>query len=96
MKAIAIFLLFVGVVMIMQGYYQRKAECPAAKMSIKYATPELIDLQMAQDSMLEKQFASMFDATKPYRELSAGTYTGVDTNIPKPSLPTTGIRNPSI
>lgn len=87
MKAIAIFILFVGVVMIMQGYYQRKSECPAAVVQVKYATPEIIDLQMAQDSLLEKQFASMFDATKPYREYSAGTYKPSEDSIPKPSLP---------
>lgn len=72
MKAIAVFLLFLGVVLIMQGFYARKGAtgaCPAQKVQIKYVPRELIDEQMAQDSKLDKQFAGMFDSINPREKL---------------------------
>lgn len=65
MKAVAVFFLFVGVVLVLQGFYARRSACPAQKVQIKYVGRELIDEQMDQDSKLEKQFASMFDSANP-------------------------------
>ena len=36
MKAIAIFLLFIGTILIVQGYYSKKNTCDKEKIIVKY------------------------------------------------------------
>ena len=62
MKAIAVFFLFVGMVLVLQGYYSRNT-CPQT-VQIQYADREIIDKQYEQDSVLEKQFKPMFQQIK--------------------------------
>ena len=43
MKAIAVFLLFIGMFLVVQGYYQQTAACPAPKVEVKYIPKSLYD-----------------------------------------------------
>ena len=68
MKAIAVLILFVGVIMVMQGYYKQKNSCPAQTVQIKYVDRELIDKQYEQDSLIDKQFAGLFNSSAPLEQ----------------------------
>lgn len=58
MKSIAIFLLFVGVVLIIQGYYQNISACPKPKTIIKYVPrAEYED----ENQNLDTYFKGMFE-----------------------------------
>ena len=62
MKSIAIFLLFVGVVLIIQGYYSNIAACPKPKTNIKYIPRSSYEDQLSVDnSSLTSMYKGMFD-----------------------------------
>lgn len=66
MNAIAVFLLFVGMFLIVQGYYDRKSECPAPKVEIKYIPRSLYEEQLSPEQSVSQQFRSMFEDTSPW------------------------------
>lgn len=68
MKAIAVFLLFVGMFLIVQGYYQRKNECPAPAVQVKYVPRSVYEDQLAEDSgtAVTRQFKSLFEDVAPW------------------------------
>lgn len=66
MNTIAVFLLFIGMFLIVQGYYDRKSACPAPKVEIKYIPRSLYEEQLSPDQSISQQFKSMFEDTSPW------------------------------
>ena len=72
MKAIAIFLLFVGMFLVVQGYYSQKTHCPVPEIQVKYIPQSQYDEQLPSDpskqdkEALKKHFKSMFESTNPW------------------------------
>jgi hypothetical protein len=67
MKAIAVFMLFIGMFLVVQGYYAKKTVCPAPEVQVKYIPRSLYDEQLSDDpsSMVSKQFKGMFEDIDP-------------------------------
>jgi hypothetical protein len=62
MKAIAIFILFIGTILIVQGYYSKKSNiCDKEKIIIKYIPRSVYEEQMTPEESLESYYKSMFD-----------------------------------
>ena len=61
MKAIAIFLLFIGSIMIIQGYYNNKSVCKKDKVVVKYVTRSVYDEQLKPEESLQTFYKSMFE-----------------------------------
>ena len=61
MKSIAIFLLFIGTVLIIQGYYSNKASCPKPKTVVKYIPRSLYEEQLSKDQNLDSFYKSLFE-----------------------------------
>jgi hypothetical protein len=66
MKAIAVFLLFIGMFLVVQGYYQQTAACPAPKVEVKYIPRSLYDEQLSDEKKLQVQFKSLFEDVSPW------------------------------
>lgn len=60
------FLLFVGMFLIVQGYYQRREACPKPKTEIKYIPRSLYEEQLSDEQKLGLQFKSMFEDVSPW------------------------------
>ena len=65
MKAISVFLLFVGMFLIVQGYYSQKAACPSPKVNVKYIPATLYDEQLSEPTVA-KHFKTMFEDVQPW------------------------------
>lgn len=65
MKAISVFLLFVGMFLVVQGYYSQKVACPKPKVQIKYIPKTLYDEQLSEPTV-EKHFKGMFEDIQPW------------------------------
>lgn len=65
MKSIAIFLLFVGTVLIIQGYYSNLSACPKPKTIIKYVPRTVYEEQLSEKENLDTYYKSLFDQTQP-------------------------------
>ena len=65
MKSIAIFLLFIGTFLIIQGYYNQVSECPSQKTVIKYIPRSLYEEQLSDNQNLEVFYKSMFEDATP-------------------------------
>jgi hypothetical protein len=67
MKAIAVFVLFVGMFLVVQGYYSQSAACPPNQVEIKYIPRSLYDEQLSNDpkTMVSNQFKKMFTSKDP-------------------------------
>lgn len=61
MKAIAIFLLFIGCILIIQGYYSNKSVCPKDKILVKYVPRTLYDDQLSAPESLRTFYRGMFE-----------------------------------
>ena len=61
MKAIAIFLLFLGSIMIIQGYYNNKSVCKKDKVNVKYIPRSIYEEQLKPDESLQTFYKSMFE-----------------------------------
>jgi len=67
MRAVAVFMLFVGMFMVLQGYYAQQAEqCPAPSVQIKYVPMSVYEDQLGSDEKVGRQFKSMFEDTQPW------------------------------
>jgi len=86
MKAIALFLLFIGMFLVTQGYYTQQDRCPPPEVQIKYIPRTLYEDQLSPDSqnIISKQFQSLFDSIQPWP--------GVQKPIPNPTNNSTTIR----
>lgn len=63
MKSIAIFLLFVGTVLIIQGYYSNIAVCHKPKTIIKYVPRSTYEEQLSGEENLQSFYKGMFEDT---------------------------------
>jgi len=61
MKAIAIFLLFIGMILIIQGYYESISICPKNKTIIKYVPRFEYEDQLTPSENLKLFYKSMFE-----------------------------------
>lgn len=66
MKAIAVFLLFIGMFLVVQGYYKQGSKCPAPKVEVKYIPRSLYDEQLSDEQKLDVQFKSLFEDISPW------------------------------
>jgi hypothetical protein len=66
MKAIAVFLLFLGMILIVKGYYSNKYKKMAKpKVIVKYIPRSFYEEQMTDDEKLGEYYKSMFEDTQP-------------------------------
>ena len=67
MKAIAVFLLFIGMFLVVQGYYQKTYTCPPQQVQVKYIPRSLYDEQLSDDpsTLVSNQFKSLFEDVDP-------------------------------
>jgi hypothetical protein len=61
MKAIAIFLLFIGSIMIIQGYYNNKSVCKKDKVVVKYIPRSIYEEQLKPEESLQTFYRGMFE-----------------------------------
>ena len=61
MKAIAIFLLFIGSIMIIQGYYNNKSVCKKDKVIVKYIPRSIYEEQLKPEESLQTFYKGMFE-----------------------------------
>jgi hypothetical protein len=61
MKAIAIFLLFIGSILVIQGYYNNKSVCKKDKVIVKYIPRSTYEEQLKPDESLQIFYRSMFE-----------------------------------
>lgn len=68
MKSIAILLLFIGMFLVIQGYYSQINNCPAPSVQVKYIPRSVYDEQLAPDNkdIVSKQFKSLFEDIQPW------------------------------
>jgi hypothetical protein len=64
MKSIAIFLLFIGTMLIIQGYYSNLAACPIPKTVVKYIPRSTYEDQLNGKDNLDTYYKSIFEQTK--------------------------------
>jgi hypothetical protein len=66
MKAIAIFILFLGMILIVKGYYSKKYQKLAQpKVIIKYIPRSEYEEQLSDEQRLNDFYKGMFENTKP-------------------------------
>ena len=61
MKAIAIFLLFIGSILVIQGYYSNKAVCKKDKVVVNYIPRSIYEEQLKPEESLQTFYKSMFE-----------------------------------
>ena len=61
MKAIAIFLLFIGSLLIIQGYYANKSVCKKDKVIVKYIPRSIYEEQLKPEESLQTFYKGMFE-----------------------------------
>jgi len=61
MKAIAIFLLFIGTILIVQGYDSKKHTCSKEKVVVKYVPRSTYEEQLKPDESLQTFYRGMFE-----------------------------------
>ena len=66
MKAIAVFLLFIGMFLVVQGYYKQSIKCPDPKVEVKYIPRSLYEEQLSDKQKLQVHFKSMFEDVTPW------------------------------
>jgi hypothetical protein len=66
MNPIAIFLLFVGMFLLVQGYYDQKSACPPPTVQVKYIPRSLYEEQLSDDQQLSRHFKSLFEDTNTW------------------------------
>lgn len=68
MKSVAVFMLFVGMFLILQGYYAQQAEtaCPAPTVQVKYVPRSVYEDQLSADQKLGQHYKSMFEDIQPW------------------------------
>lgn len=66
MKAISVFLLFIGMFLVVQGYYQQNSKCPEPKVEVKYIPRSLYEEQLSDEQKLQTHFKSLFEDVSPW------------------------------
>jgi len=67
MKAIAVLLLFIGMFLVVQGYYQKTNTCPTPQIQVKYIPRSLYEEQLGDDPQkaVSSQFKGLFEDVDP-------------------------------
>jgi len=66
MKVIAIFLLFIGMILIIKGYYSKKyKKMTEPKIIVKYIPRSYYEEQLSDSERLNEYYKSMFEDTQP-------------------------------
>lgn len=67
MKAIAVILLFIGMFLVVQGYYKKTNTCPPPQVQVKYIPRSLYDEQLSDEpsTLVSNQFRSLFEDLDP-------------------------------
>ena len=69
MKAISIFILFIAMFLIIQGYYTQITSCPPPKVEVKYIPWSLYEEQLCDENKVSRQFNSLFgDIRSPWMQ----------------------------
>lgn len=63
MKAFAIFLLFIGIILVIQAYYSNNNTCPEPKTIIKYVPRSIYEEQLSDKQKLTEFYKVMFDGS---------------------------------
>ena len=68
MKAIAVLLLFIGMFLVVQGYYKVQTKCPEPEVKIKYIPMSMYEEQLSNDPVrsISNQFKGMFEDINPW------------------------------
>lgn len=84
MKAISVFLLFLGTILVLQGYYdhQMKVSCPPARTEVKVVPMAIYEQQMKPEESLTQFYKSMFESTTEWPPLVAMTEAAVLAGAP--------------
>lgn len=61
MKAIGLFLLFIGSLLIIQGYYSNKQICPKETIKVKYIPRTQYEEVMTDDQNLQQFYKGLFE-----------------------------------
>jgi hypothetical protein len=61
MKSFAIFLLFVGTVLVLQGYYSQQNECQKPKTVLKYVPRTFYEEQHSGDNNIDEYYKGIFE-----------------------------------
>ena len=64
MKAIAIFFLFTGIILVIQAYYKNMTICPEQETIIKYVPRSIYEDQMNDEQKLTEFYKVMFDGSE--------------------------------
>jgi hypothetical protein len=66
MKAIAVFLLFLGMILVVKGYYSKKYKrFTQPKVIIKYIPRSEYEEQLSDSQRLSEFYKGMFESTQP-------------------------------
>lgn len=66
MKAIAIFLLFLGMILIIKGYYSNKyKQMTKPEVIVKYVSRDEYEAQLSDELRLAEFYKGMFEGTQP-------------------------------
>lgn len=63
MKALSIFLLFIGIILVIQAYYSNNTKCPEPKTIIKYVPRSIYEEQLSDKQKLTEFYKLMFDGS---------------------------------
>jgi len=83
MKAIAVFLLFAGSILILQGYYSQTSKCPIPQVQVKFVPRSVYEEQLSGDQKLDVQFKSLFEDIDPLSKQTNAAYNPSATTIVK-------------
>ena len=61
MKGFAILILFIGIILVIQAYYNNMAACPEPKTIIKYVPRSIYDEQLSDKQKLTEFYKVRFD-----------------------------------
>jgi len=64
MKAIAIFFLLIGIILVIHAYYKNMAICPESETIIKYVPRSIYEEQMNDEQKLTEFYKVMFDGSE--------------------------------
>ena len=61
MKAIAVFILFIGMFLVVQGYYKQTTACNLPKIQVKYIPYSQYEELLSGNDRIQQQFKSLFE-----------------------------------
>jgi hypothetical protein len=85
MRSVALILLFIGMFLVIQGYYSQANFCPPQEVAIKYVPRSVYDDQLSPDNqdVLSKQFVSLFEQIQPWPGVQQPVSIEAPTRVPQ-------------